>query len=124
MNELNLKDIDNEKYELIVCILNKGYSDLAINAAKEKGARGGTIFQARGTGNKEIGKFYGIEIVPEKEVLLILVLHEIVDDVTKAIYEAAGLDTVGAGIVFTLPISDVYGLTSVKELKVEDYENK
>ncbi len=116
-----LNNLDEQKYELIVCILNKGSTDLAINAAKSKGATGGTVFQARGTGNKEVGKFYGIDIVPEKEVLLIVVKKELSDEILKAMYEAAGLDTVGAGIIFTLPIHEVVGLTDANKLNFDKF---
>lgn len=94
------------KKELIVCIINNGFSDLVMNAAKKSGAQGGTTFHARGTGNPDIEKFFGISISPEKEVVLIVVDAEIKDDVVLAIYKDAGLDTKGQGIVFTLPVDD------------------
>lgn len=96
----------SDKKELIVCIINNGYSDLVMQAAKKKGAKGGTIFHARGTGNTDTEKFFGIKISPEKEIVLIVVYEEIKDDVISAIYEDAGLDTKGQGIIFTLPIED------------------
>ena len=96
---------DNEK-ELIVCIINNGFTDLVMGAAKRSGARGGTTFHARGTGNADIEKFFGITISPEKEVVLIVVEKAIKDKVVSAIYKDAGLDTKGQGIVFTLPVDD------------------
>lgn len=94
------------KKELIVCIVNNGFSDLVMNAAKRSGARGGTTFHARGTGNQDIEKFFGISISPEKEIILIVVNIDIKDEVVAAIYKDAGLDTKGQGIVFTLPVDD------------------
>lgn len=115
--------MENEiKYELIIVIVNKGYTDLAMNAATSKGARGGTQLSARGTGSKEIGKFYGIDIVPEKDVVLILVEKKIVDNVIKAIYDACGLDTQGAGIIFSLPVDDVIGISNKLNLEKLDKE--
>ncbi len=95
-----------EQKELIVCIVNNGFTDLVMGAAKRSGAKGGTTFHARGTGNPDIEKFFGISISPEKEVILIVVEKEIKDDVVSAIYKDAGLDTKGQGIVFTLPVDD------------------
>lgn len=92
--------------ELIVCIINNGFSDLVMTAAKQSGAKGGTTFHARGTGNPDIEKFFGIAISPEKEVILIVVDDDIKDDVVSAIYRDAGLDTKGQGIVFTIPVDD------------------
>ena len=94
------------KKELIVCIINNGFSDLVMDAAKRSGAKGGTTFHARGTGNPDIEKFFGISISPEKEVILIVVDTAIKDEVVSAIYKDAGLDTKGQGIVFTLPVDD------------------
>ena len=95
-----------EQKELIVCIVNNGFTDLVMGTAKRSGAKGGTTFHARGTGNPDIEKFFGISISPEKEVILIVVEKEIKDDVVSAIYKDAGLDTKGQGIVFTLPVDD------------------
>ena len=41
------------KYELIVSIVNAGFSEAVMEAAKEAGARGGTVIHGRGTANKE-----------------------------------------------------------------------
>ena len=95
--------------ELIFCIINSGFSDLVMDAAKREGATGGTIFHARGTGNQEMEKFFGISITPEKEVVLIVVSSESKDRIVSAIYKDAGLDTKGQGIIITLPVSSVIG---------------
>ena len=96
----------DKKKELVFCIINNGFSDLVMEAAKREGARGGTIFHARGTGNADIEKFFGISISPEKEVVLIVIDADIKDQVVSAIYKDAGLDTKGQGIVFTVPVDD------------------
>jgi len=96
----------NSKRELICCIINNGYSDLVMEAAKKKGAQGGTILHGRGAGAAEAEKFFGIKVSPEKEVVLICVESEIKDEVLSSIYEEAGLDTKGQGIIFTLPVED------------------
>ena len=105
----------NSKKELICCIINNGYSDLVMGAAKRTGAAGGTIFHARGTGATDAEKFFGIKISPEKEVVLIVVDHDKKDQIISAIYEEAGLDTKGQGIVFTLPVEDF--ITGKEQIK-------
>ena len=40
-------------HELIMCIVNTGFSETVMEAAKDAGARGGTILNGRGTANKE-----------------------------------------------------------------------
>lgn len=99
-----------EKYEVIIAIINEGFSDVVMDAARENGARGGTIAHARGTGTKEIEKKYGIVITPQKEMIYILVNTKIRDQVMSAINKVAGIETKGQGIVFSLPVNDVSGL--------------
>lgn len=99
-----------EKYVVIVAIVNEGHSDKVMDAAREAGARGGTITHARGSGTKDIEKKYGIIITPQKEMLYILVNEKIRDQVMSAINNAVGIDTPGQGIVFSLPVDNISGL--------------
>ena len=100
------------KFELIIVIVNSNYSEIAMNAAREEGAKGGTIVHARGTGTKAMEEKYGIIITPEKEMILILVTNKIRDKVLSAVYKAVGLATDGQGIAFALPVNDVVGIKS------------
>ncbi len=99
-------------HEAIFCIVNSGYSELVMDAAKKLGARGGTVIHARGTASKEAEKFFNITIQPEKEIVMILVPKAIKDDVLRALYKEAGLDTPGQGIAFALPVDSAVGLSS------------
>ena len=98
-------------HECIVCIVNAGFSDTVMDAAKELGARGGTVVHARGTANLEAEKFFGITVQPEKEMVLILVPGEIKEDILHALYRTVGLQTPGQGIAFSLPVDGVVGLS-------------
>lgn len=102
-------------YELVMCIVNEGLTDLVMDAAKKAGARGGTILSARGTGNKEIEQFFGVIITPEKQIVLILVPKDIKDKVMAAVNREVGIDTKGQGIAFALPVDDVAGLAGEEE---------
>lgn len=99
-----------KNFVLIVTIVDKGFTDLVMNAAREQGARGGTVLNARGTSNKEIEEKFKIVISSEKEVVLILANVDASDNILKSINEAAGLHTKGKGIAFALPVEDVVGL--------------
>ncbi|MCR4562921.1 MAG: P-II family nitrogen regulator [Bacilli bacterium] len=104
-------------FEVVMAIVNDGFTDLVMEAAKKAGARGGTILQARGTGNKEIEQFFGVRITPEKQIVMIIVPKDIRDEVLRLIYEAAGLNTKGQGIAFSFATSDVVGIqTENKEV--------
>ena len=98
-------------YEIVFCIVNNGFSDVVMDAAKEYGAKGGTVLHARGTANKEAEKIFNITVQPEKEIVMILIPSDIKDNSLHAIYKQVGLKTPGQGIAFTLPVDDVVGLT-------------
>ncbi len=111
------------EYELILCIVNQGFSDDVMDAARSCGARGGTLINARGTAKEEAEKKFKIAITQEKEIVLILSKIDIKEDILHAIYTKCGLNTPGQGIAFSVPVDDVVGLGSnVKELveKLED----
>ncbi|MBO5006451.1 MAG: P-II family nitrogen regulator, partial [Clostridia bacterium] len=91
----------------------------AMEAAREYGARGGTVFRARGTANLEAEKLLNILIQPEKEVVMILVDTSIKDDILHALYRAVGLNTPGQGIAFSLPVDQVVGISAPEDGKAE-----
>lgn len=101
--------MDN-KYSLIITIVNKGFEEVVMEAARSEGARGGTVLKARGTGEKEAVKFMGLSIEPEKDLVLILSETEKRHNIMKAIHTKAGLNTEGQGLAFALPVEDVTGI--------------
>ncbi len=103
------------EHELIICIVNEGFSDLVMDVAKEVGARGGTVLNAHGTANKEAEKFFAINIQPEKEMVMILVPSSIKEDVMHALYKKVGLNSAGQGIAFSLPVDNVVGLATTEQ---------
>lgn len=106
--------MDN-KYELIVCIVNAGFSQSVAEAATKAGARGGSVIKGRGTANPEAEEFFNISIQPNKEVVLILVTADIKDAVMRSIYKESGLSTNGQGIAFSLPVSRTTFDSLIKE---------
>lgn len=100
------------KFELVVCIVNAGFSQMVMQAARNAGAKGGTILHARGSANPEAEEFFNIEIQPDKEMLLLLVPGTIKDAVLRAVYKVSGTGTDAAGIAFSLPVSRT---TTIKE---------
>lgn len=104
--------MEEHNHELIVCIVNAGFSQNVMEAARGAGAKGGTILRARGSANPEAEEFFSINIQPDKEVLMILVPKAIKDDVLKAIYKDCGLADEAKGIAFSLPVNRT---TTIKE---------
>jgi nitrogen regulatory protein PII len=101
-----------DDYQVVMAIVNDGFTDLVMDAAKKAGARGGTILTAHGTGNTDIAKFFGVVITPEKQIVMILVPKAIKDKVIESIYKEVGINTKGQGIAFSFPCSDVVGIVS------------
>lgn len=101
-----------KKFEVILCIVNKGFADRAMEAARAAGAKGGTILHGRGTAAPDAEKLFGVTIQPEKEILMILAAGKIRDAVVKALYDTVGTGTDAQGLTFTLPVEQTVGLTA------------
>ena len=102
-----------ENHEVIFAIVNAGYADEAMALARENGARGGTILNARGVAREKEAAFFGITIHAEKEILMLVVEKDIRDNILNALYKGMGMDKKAQGIAFSLPVSDVTGLVKL-----------
>lgn len=94
----------NSDWELIQVICNSGFAEDVMDIARKAGAGGGTIVDGRGTSKPDDLKFFGASLVPEKELLLILVEREKSDKVLTAITAIPFMQQEGNGIVFTMPV--------------------
>lgn len=92
--------------DMITVIVNKGYADDVMFAARKAGATGGTVINARGTAREDDEKFFGVHIVPEKDMLVIVVEHDKKEAVLSAIKEVKCLKEPGMGIAFSSPVTD------------------
>ena len=100
----------NLSYDLIVTIVNKGFSGEVIEASREAGAEGGTIMSGRGSGIHETSSIFSINIEPEKEIILTLVDRNVTDKVLDSIMDKTNLSEPGNGIAFVLQVEDVAGI--------------
>lgn len=112
--ESALKDT---KYELLVVIANQGYTELIMDAARKVHAAGGTVIHAKGTGNQMAEKFMGVTLVPEKEMVFIVVRKDQKNDIMRSIMDEAGTGTKAGSIVFSLPVTDTAGMRLMDELE-------
>ncbi|GAE33306.1 P-II family nitrogen regulator [Halalkalibacter akibai] len=101
------------KYNLIVTVVNKGYSEKVVEATKKAGAEGGTIIYGRGTGIHEQAKLFSIAIEPEKELVLTLIDREKTDAVLETILIEAELNKPGKGIAFVLEVERTIGINHI-----------
>lgn len=100
----------NFENELIVVILNEGYSDMVMDAAREAGATGGTVLHAKGTGKGKTEKFYGVSLAEEKDMIYILASTNKKSNIMRSINQNCGIDTPAAAVSFSLPVSEVAGI--------------
>ncbi|MBQ8556881.1 MAG: P-II family nitrogen regulator [Clostridia bacterium] len=103
----------NFSHELIYVILNEGFSDMVMAAARPAGATGGTVLAGKGTGARESEKFLGISLASEKDVVLILADAAKKAAIMKAIIEKAGPQSEAGAICFSMPVSNVAGLRQI-----------
>lgn len=97
-------------HQLICVIVNAGFADDLMHAARNAGARGGTIFHARGTASGQDSSFFGITIVPEKELLMVLANNAEAEPIASAVRAAPCMAEPGVGIIFRLPVMDFFPL--------------
>ena len=103
------------EHELIIAVLNAGYSDAVMDAARTAGAGGGTVLHARGTGTNQAEKFFGVSLAEEKDILYIVAPARQKAAIMSAINATTGAGTKAGAICFSLPVSDVIGLRKVDD---------
>ncbi|MBE6718081.1 MAG: transposase [Ruminococcaceae bacterium] len=103
-------EMEEKKSVLIAAVMNRGFSSDVMIAAREAGARGGTVVHARQLINEETAGFWGVNINEEKEILLIISDIENKVNIMKAISDRFGMQSEAKGNVISLPIDCVMGL--------------
>lgn len=103
-------------YEVVFCIVNSGSSETVMDVAREAGATGGTVIHARGTASRQAEEMFGITVHPEKEIVMMVVEKTIRDALLHELYRNVGTKTEHQGIAFALPVEDVVGISSHKNV--------
>ncbi len=98
------------KHVVIASIVNQGYSEEVMNAARAAGASGGSILHSRRVGNEKATEFWGFSVQEEKEIILIIANAENKLAIMQAISDTCGIRSDARGIVVSLPIDAVIGL--------------
>ena len=95
--------------KLITCIVQRGKAEKVVDAALEAGAGGVTWFYGRGTGVRQKLGITGKFISPDKEILLIAITSDKVDNVFDAIVKVGRLEEKGQGFAFVHTIDKAVG---------------
>ena len=89
---------------LILITCNQGTSDMVMETAKKAGARGGTVLRARLSGVEELESSYGLNMTPEKEILMIIVPNDIRNAVMESVNQAHGLRSEAEAVICSLGV--------------------
>ena len=100
----------NNGFDVVAVVMERGYTNVAMDAARKAGARGGTVISARGIAENEVKRFFGIEIQAEKEIVFLVVRNDEKQQIMTALMQAVGMKTRSHGIVLSMPLSAAIGL--------------
>ena len=109
VNEPMVAEMDTVKEDvnkLVLTIVKKGYAYQVVKVANENGGKGAVILDGRGVSDSK-KRFFGMDIAPEKEVVIMVVKEEVVYPVVKSIYAIADFKSDAKGVVLVLPISSL-----------------
>lgn len=101
---------EKSMFKKLTVVVDRGMAEDVMDIARKAGARGGTIMHGRGTGAEFTTKLFGMEIEPEKELVLILMPSDLIDKVVSDLFQELQLDVPGNGVLFVEPIVEVRGL--------------
>ena len=98
------------EYSVIWVAVANGYSDDVIDAAREAGAKGGTILKGRRRNSERVSQHLGISMQEEQDFVVIVVPREQKTQIMSAICTSCGLKTPAHGVVLSLPVEEAIGL--------------
>jgi len=110
--EMDLEDFKMEQtHELVIAITDRGHIDVIMDAARGAGGSGGTVIHALGTGTQQDGKFFGISIGQEKDLIMMVVRQNVKAPVMKAVMETMNREHPKSKcILFSLPVTGTAGI--------------
>lgn len=97
-------------FNKLTVVVDRGMAEEVMDIARQAGVKGGTILHGRGTGAEFTAKLLGMEIEPEKELVMILLPQELTAQVADDLKSGLQLDAPGKGILFVEPVTEVRGL--------------
>lgn len=102
--------MSEKKNAMIAAVVNLGYSEDVMVAARRAGAGGGTVLHSRSIVDDSAFQNVGADMAEEKDIVLIVADSETKLAIMQAISEKCGIKTEAKGIVYSLPIDNVIGL--------------
>jgi nitrogen regulatory protein PII len=100
-------------FKLIIALTEDSITDKIVEAARKKGATGSTVIpSARGEGIKVAKTFFGLNLVTQRDVLLLLVEEHLSRDILETIETTGAFEAnPGSGIAFCIDVEDAVGVS-------------
>ena len=98
------------KFSMLVGIFAEELEEKMIDLAKEHGAQGVTILNARGIGTAEKKTFFGLTYEGRQSLLVFVLEETLAHTVLRAFSDALDLEHQSKGLVFTFPIEKLAGI--------------
>lgn len=109
-NDFETNEVKMSMYKAIYVVVDRGNAEEVVEAANGAGARGATIFNARGMKLGAAHTLFHMEVVPEKEEVFIIAKAEAKDAIVEAIKKQMKIGKPGCGMLFVIDIDEAYGL--------------
>ena len=106
----------NHAIKLLIAVVDRNQGERAIELLHQGGALYQLACLGRGTANSEILDYLGLG-ESEKMILLATAGDDEIQRVLQSFREQMHFDKPGSGIAFTVPISSVGGMTTLKILE-------
>lgn len=101
---------DKSMFQKLTVIVDRGMAEDVMDIARKVGVRGGTVLHGRGAGAEFATKLFGVEIEPEKELVLMLTPSSLIENVVQVLSQELQLNEPGKGILYVEPIVETRGL--------------
>lgn len=115
VEKLSMEYKERTMFNKLTVIVDRGLAEDVMTIARNAGAKGGTILHGRGTGAEFTERLLGMEIEPEKELVVILMPSKFMKKAIEDLHEKLDLDTPGKGILYVEPVVSVVGLFNPNE---------
>lgn len=109
------------KFAVLVAILADDLEEQAIDSAKQAGAGGVTILDARGMGVDEKKSFFGLTYEGSQSVLVFVLEKKLSVTVMRQMTRDLDLATNSKGVVFTIPLEHIAGIDTAQ---IEQFESR
>lgn len=110
--------------KMIMAFVADEKTEMVLDAAREAGATGATVFPSvRGEGLEPEKTFLGLELTAQRDVLVFLVAAPKAREILETISKTARFDEEpGSGIAVQIGIEDAVGLKTQEEVLIHEIE--